>query len=215
MKYQKLKLSFKACELEPIINERMLLVHYQNLYQKYCEELNSIFEVYKEFKNYKIEVLLYNFNKLPAYIKLPILNNGGNYYNHTLFFENLTTNKYNECFLKKEFLEEIKKAFGSFQNMEYQLKKHLSQITSSGWVFLTLDYCYNINIRSLKEHENPLINQEIPLLAIDIWEHAYIQQYKDKKIFYIENIIKLINWETVQNRFLKADFSQYEITLPF
>ncbi|MCL2522092.1 MAG: superoxide dismutase [Erysipelotrichales bacterium] len=211
MSYQNVELKYNIKSLEPLLSEESFVNHYHRLYNKFTKDLNNMLEIYSEFKKYPLDVLLYNYQDLPPYIKLPLLNTGSNYYNHTLFFENIESPS--QTSICSEFNKAINDAFGSMESLQAILKKALMAIEGSGWVFLTCDICNNLHIKSYQDHYNPLIDQKVPLLAIDNWEHAYIFQYKEKRSFYINNIIKLINWNKVSERFLAVDFTKYQVKI--
>ncbi len=202
MKYEKILLDYKLDDFEPFIEKNIMDYHYNLVYEEATNELNNYVSQFKDFKTKDIVELLYNYKFLPDYLKKPLLTSGSSYLNHSMFFENLSKTK--TIITNYDFMQAIRNAFGSFENLKKNLYKSFLNLYGSGFVFLVLDPFLNLEIINNENNLNPLTEHKIPLLCLDCWEHSYYPQYKSKKKYYFENLINLINWKIVENRFKEA-----------
>ena len=130
-----------------------------------------------------------------------IADNAGQVLNHTLFFEQLMPSQ-NAKRPSGEFLFLIEQSFGSFEKMIEQLTKAAESFFGSGWTFLAINKDGELKILSLPNGDNPLRYDLIPLLAIDVWEHAYYLDYQNRRKDYLKNLWLLINWHVVSKRIM-------------
>ena len=186
--------------LEPYMDAKTVEIHYDRHHRNY-------------FNNYV------NATKGTAYEKMPIekvfgevskagnavRNNGGGFYNHVLFWNNLGKSSTKPS---AELSEAINKAFGSFDKMREGLGTASKTHFGSGWGWLYLNPDKNLAIGSTPNQDNPLMDisaiKGIPLLAIDVWEHAYYLKFQNKRADYVDNIWNIINWDEVSRRYQQA-----------
>lgn len=186
-----------------LFSEEAFNVHYNDIYGGYVNKLNQLENQYPEMVNYSLEYIFVN-KPFDSLFWGNFLRNGGGYYNHSLFFNNITPEETSPS-LKMSFA--INNAFGSFTLLKKYLKRALIENFGSGWTFLTIDVYRNLKIVNTKEHLNPLIKKEIPLLALDGFEHAYFLDYKANKKEYANALIDFISWTQVSRRFENIDLS--------
>jgi Fe-Mn family superoxide dismutase len=187
------KLGYQLGDLAPMMSQQTLSFHYEKHFRTYVDNLNQLVDGSK-YEGLSLEELV---RKAP---EGPIANNAGQVLNHMLFFEQLIPTS-NAKRPSGEFLFLIEQSFGSFEKMLEQLHKAASAFFGSGWTFLAVNNDGELKILSLPNGDNPLRYDLIPLLAIDVWEHAYYLDYQNNRKDYLKNLFLIINWKIVSSRF--------------
>ena len=188
------ELGYQLTDLAPMMSQQTLSYHYGKHFQTYINNLNQLVDGSK-YEGMSLAELL---SKAPDG---PIANNAGQVLNHTLFFEQLAPAQ-NAKQPSGEFLFLIEQSFGSLQNMIDQLDKAAAGFFGSGWTFLAMDSAGELKILSLSNGDNPLRYNLTPLLAIDVWEHAYYLDYQNRRADYLKNFWLLVNWHIVSQRII-------------
>lgn len=186
------ELGYQLTDLAPMMSQQTLSYHYGKHFQTYINNLNQLVDGSK-YEGMSLAELV---SKAPDG---PIANNAGQVLNHTLFFEQLAPAQ-NAKQPSGEFLFLIEQSFGSLQNMIDQLDKAAAGFFGSGWTFLAMDSAGELKILSLSNGDNPLRYNLTPLLAIDVWEHAYYLDYQNRRAEYLKNFWLLVNWHVVSQR---------------
>jgi superoxide dismutase, Fe-Mn family len=195
-KLPELPYSFEA--LEPVISREIMQLHYTKHHQGYVNNLNTALDKYKEAESK---------NDIAAMIALQqaIKFNGGGHVNHSIFWTNLApVGKGGGEPVKGELMPLLEKKYGSWDKFIDKMSTAANGVQGSGWAWLGYckdGRCFRITTCA---NQDPLSTQNlIPLLGIDVWEHAYYLQYKNVRADYVKNIWKVINWKNVEER-LKA-----------
>ncbi len=185
--------------LEPVISAEIMNLHYTKHHQTYVTNLNKALEQYADAESKKD---LGTMIALESAIKF----NGGGNINHSIFWTNLAPiNQGGGQPPEGELLNAITKDFGSLQNFIDKFSAKTIGIQGSGWGWLGYDKANKHLIITTCSNQDPLSTQGyIPLLGIDVWEHAYYLQYKNVRPEYVKNIWNIINWKNVAERFQKA-----------
>ena len=184
--------------LSPYIDELTMRTHHGKHFQGYTNKLNKAIEN-TEFKDSSITEILSSIESSSTAIR----NNGGGYYNHKLFFESLSP----EPKLKPEgkLMAAIETDFGSYEAFVDEFSKTAGSVFGSGWAWLIKDENGKLAIVGTANQDNPLMSfaekQGLPLMGIDVWEHAYYLNYQNKRGDYIEAFFSVLDWEYVENRF--------------
>ena len=186
------ELGYQFGDLAPMMSQETIAFHYGKHFQTYVDNLNRLVDGSK-YEGLSLGDLV---RKAP---EGPLADNAGQVYNHTLFFEQLTPAQ-NAKRPTGEFLFLIEQSFGSLEKMIEQLEKSAASFFGSGWTFLAMDDQGDLKILSLPNGDNPLRYRLIPLLAIDVWEHAYYLDYQNHRNEYLKNLWLLINWHVVSGR---------------
>ncbi|HUD01866.1 MAG TPA: Fe-Mn family superoxide dismutase [Rhabdochlamydiaceae bacterium] len=198
-KYELPKLPYDFGALEPVISGQIMELHYTKHHQAYVNNLNAALEKYHEAEQKKeiAEMIA-----LQSAIKF----NGGGHVNHSIFWTNLApTNKGGGEHPKGELAKAIKKNFESLETLIEKLSAKSVAIQGSGWGWLGYDKSKSELVIAACSNQDPLSTLGyVPLLGIDVWEHAYYLQYKNVRADYVKNIWKVVNWHNVEERFLKA-----------
>jgi len=199
--FQVKKLGYKYDALAPNINPGTMEVHYSKHYKKYTDELNKAVKG-TPLETQTIEQIL---AKLDPNNK-PVRNNGGGYYNHSLFWEVMAPGGTKAP--AGALAEAITKDFGSFDAFKTQFTEAATKQFGSGWAWLVVDASGKLIIGSTPNQDNPLMPGTgiagKPVLALDVWEHAYYLDYQNKRPDYITNFYNVINWDVVAAKYEAA-----------
>lgn len=199
--FQLEKLAFSYDALTPNIAALTMENHYSKHYLTYTNNLNKAIAG-TELENLTIEEVL---AKLDPSIP-EIRNNAGGYYNHSLYFKCLGPKAEGQP--KDTLAEAITKKFGSFDNFTTAFKDEATKQFGSSWVWLIVDKSGNLQITSTQNQDNPLMRNALipgkPILALDLWEHAYYLDYQYKRKNYVDAFFNVINWKKVGENYEEA-----------
>ena len=181
--------------LEPYIDEKIMHLHHDKHLQTYIDNLNKVLDAHPELQSLSLTELLKYLSRMPADVQQPIRNNGGGVYNHRFYFSLLLNPAPTEPFGK--FAAEMNRTFGSFDTFKKAFKDMAISIFGSGYTWVTA--CDGkIAIVNTPNQNNPLEQDLIPILAIDVWEHAYYLKHYNVRAEYIDQWFKIINWKQVE-----------------
>ncbi|HQQ93419.1 MAG TPA: superoxide dismutase [Bacteroidia bacterium] len=189
--------------LEPMIDKETMTLHHDKHHQAYVDKLNKALENYKG--STALKALFLNVSTLDPSIR----NNGGGHYNHSLFWVLMKApvpNENNEA--TGQLYAAIKNTFGSFEKFRTEFSDQALKIFGSGWCWLIVDAEKKIQICTTPNQDNPLMDvarvKGIPVLALDVWEHAYYLKYQNKRVDYIKNWWSLVNWSRAEELYKEA-----------
>ncbi len=193
-----LKYSFDA--LEPYIDAKTMEVHHDKHHAGYTKKLNDAIEG-TDNEGKTIENILENLDKSNSAVR----NNGGGYYNHNLFWEIMSPDGGGKP--EGELAEAIDTAFGSFESFKDEFSTAAATQFGSGWAWLCVHEGGKVEICSTPNQDNPLMPHVgcggIPVLGLDVWEHAYYLKYQNKRPEYIEAFFNVIDWKEVSSRYAR------------
>ena len=190
--------------LEPHIDAQTMEIHHTKHHQKYTDTMNGALEkLSPELQDKDIEEILSNINQIPDDVKGAINFNGGGYDNHKLFWNSMKQNGGGEP--TGAIADAINDSFGSFAEFKELFSSKTAPIQGSGWGWLV----YNPNsgkveYKAMSNQTSPRTEGLVPLLGLDVWEHAYYLKYQNKRPDYIAAWWNVINWDEVNDRFSKA-----------
>lgn len=194
--------SYANNALEPYIDEKTMDIHYNGHHATYVKNLNDALKSQAEWQKYSCKQLLIYKDRLPEAIRTVVYNNAGGHENHTFFWNCLTPNKTKPS---NKLLEQIKSSFGSFEAFKDQFNEAAKKVFGSGWAWLCLNPKKNtLIIVSTKNQDSPITDGLIPLLGLDVWEHAYYLTYQNKRASYIDAFWSVINWPFVEENYRNA-----------
>lgn len=188
--------------LEPFIDEATMKLHHDKHHATYVEKLNTALSEYPDLMAKSIEDLLFGAKDLPDQVKGAVTNHGGGHANHTLFWETLKPNGGGEP--GGVLADAIKRDFGSFADFKKGLTDKALTVFGSGWAFLILTPEKTLQLKRHSFQNSPLMHGNIPLLGIDVWEHAYYLKYQNRRPEYVEAIWNVVNWEKITENFKKS-----------
>ena len=186
------ELGYQFGDLAPMMSQETVAFHYGKHFQTYVDNLNRLVDGSK-YEGMSLGELV---RKAP---EGAIADNAGQVHNHMLFFEQLAPSQHAKQ-PTGEFRFLAEQSFGSFEKMIEQLDNAAASFFGSGWTFLAMNELGELKILSLPNGDNPLRYNLIPLLAIDVWEHAYYLDYQNRRRDYLKNLWLLINWHVVSGR---------------
>lgn len=189
-----LKYDYNA--LEPYIDERTMMIHHDKHHRAYVDNLNKALEKYPKYYNFTLEELIKSLDSLPKEIQEPVKNNAGGDYNHTFFWEIMTPEK--DMKPNGELLKAIEKEFSSLDNFKKEFGNAALNRFGSGWAWLVKDSNGNLKIISTANQDTPIALDLKPILALDVWEHAYYLKYQNRRGEYIENWWNVVNWNKAE-----------------
>jgi len=188
--------------LEPYIDAKTMEIHHTKHHAGYVNKLNAAIEKYPELEKYSLEELLRNLESIPEDIRTAVRNNGGGHFNHSLFWEIMKKEGGGEP--KGELLNAIKRDFGDFNSFEEKFANTAKTHFGSGWAWLSLSRFGKLYVFSTPNQDNPLMLGFIPILGLDVWEHAYYLKYQNRRVEYVDNWFNVINWDKVLENYKKA-----------
>lgn len=201
MAYTLPELPYAYDALEPFFDEETMHLHHDKHHQTYVNNLNAAIEKHPEFFDKTVEELVAYLDRLPEDIRVAVRNNGGGHLNHTMFWEWLAPNAGGAP--TGEIASAIDEAFGSFDDFKAEFKTAATARFGSGWAWLVLDYG-KLKVVSTANQDNPISDGQIPVLGLDVWEHAYYLKYHNVRPDYIEAFFNLINWDKVNELYANA-----------
>lgn len=196
------KLPYDYQSLSPNIDILTMEIHYSKHYLTYTNNLNKILAEEESLRDLSIEEILKKCDGKNSDLKF----NAGGYYNHSLFWGSIKPKSNGRP--KDTLASRIKRDFGSFELFKSQFSEAANNQEGSGWAWLLVDKKGKLLITTTPNQENPMMAKQkvsgTPILNLDLWEHAYYLDYQYKRKKYIDNFFKIINWDTVFDRYEAA-----------
>ncbi|MDR2879312.1 MAG: superoxide dismutase [Fusobacteriales bacterium] len=204
--FEQIKLKYAFDALEPHIDTLTMETHYGKHHAAYTKNLNDAIEKLPELKGKSIEEILKNLDAIPEGSRTAIQNNGGGYYNHNLYFEILSPNGGGEPTGK--LAEQIKADFGSVDKLKEEISAKAVGRFGSGWAWLVVKEDGHLSVGSSPNQDNPFMckcdGKGHPILALDVWEHAYYLKYKNVRADYIKAFFDVVDWNEVAKKYEEA-----------
>lgn len=192
--------------LEPVIDADTMRFHHDKHHATYVANLNKALEAHPELFERSVEFLIAHLNHLPEDIKGAVRNNGGGTYNHTLFWEMMAPE--GQTAFAGPVADKIKETFGSYEEFKKQFAAAAAGRFGSGWAWIVADGD-KLEILSTANQDNPLTEGKRPLLCLDVWEHAYYLKYQNRRVDYINEWFRIINWDFVNEQYKKSQEARH------
>lgn len=186
--------------LEPYIDAETMTLHHDKHHATYVANANAALEKHPELGD-DLEVILAELDKIPADIRQAVINNGGGALNHSLFWELLSPEKQEPT---ADVLAAIEEAFGSFEDFKTAFTQAATTRFGSGWAWLVVNKDGKLEVTSTANQDTPLSEGKKPILALDVWEHAYYLKYRNVRPNYIKAFFDIINWAKVAELYQAA-----------
>jgi len=197
------QLPYKYDALKPFLDTQTMQLHHGKHHQTYVDKLNEALKKYPLIADKKVEELLENnLAIVPEEIKTAIKNHGGGHVNHTIFWESLSPSKQDPSETFKALLE---KEFLSFEKFKEMFSNAAITQFGSGWAWLV----YNkktkmLEVFNMPNQNSPISEGKLPLLTLDVWEHAYYLKYQNRRAEYVQAFWNNVNWQKVEERYNSA-----------
>lgn len=201
MTYQLPELPYAYDALEPHIDELTMKLHHDKHHNTYVTNLNVAIDKHPELAEKTVEELVADLNNVPEDIRMAVRNNGGGHANHAFFWKIMGPNAGGEP--TGAIKGAIESAFGSFEEFKAQFKAAALGRFGSGWAWLVANDG-KLEIMATLNQDSPLTEGKVPLLGLDVWEHAYYKKYSNVRADYVDAFFNVINWDAVNELYAKV-----------
>jgi Fe-Mn family superoxide dismutase len=201
MAYSLPELPYDYDALEPHIDARTMEIHHSKHHQGYTNKVNAALKGH-EFADLDIEEVLRRIDEVPAETKQAVINSGGGYANHNLFWTILSPNGGGTP--DGELADAINDTFGSFEKFKEEFSAAAGGRFGSGWAWLSVDGSGNLVVHSTANQDSPLMEGYTPIMGIDVWEHAYYLHYQNRRPDYVSAFWNVVNWDQVAENYKAA-----------
>lgn len=200
--YKSVILPYNYSDLEPVLNSETINVHYNKHYLGYLEKLNKILNDINYDYRYTKEELVSHIEEIPIDVRDDVLYNLGGVLNHELYFYSMSNNKVNVPIgaLRKKIIDE----YGSYEIFKNEFIKTANKLVGSGYTFLVLNNNLKLEIINTPNQETPYLYGLIPIMALDLWEHAYYLVYRNRRSEYIEKFFEIVDYNNINKNYEKA-----------
>ncbi|MDD4844240.1 MAG: superoxide dismutase [Anaerotignum sp.] len=194
-----LPLPYAYDALEPFIDAKTMVIHHDNYLQAYIDNLNNTIKDFPELQALPLEDLIKSSVYLTDNLRIPIQNNGGGVFNHRMFFHGMQ----NPMEIKTEgrIIDMIEAQFGNMETFYRIFKAEAMRIFGSGYTWLIYDNG-KLKIVTLPNQNSPLLQNYCPILNLDIWEHAYFLKHYNLRSEYIDDWMRVINWQMADQNYM-------------
>lgn len=185
--------------LEPYIDKETMMLHHDKHEQAYVDNLNKAIAKHPELFNKSIEELLANLNSIPEDIREDVRNNAGGVYNHDFFWSIMGPEQGGKPI--GNLAKAIDRDFGSFEKFKEEFDKAGLSRFGSGWAWLLSDNNGKLVVASTPNQDGPIPLKLKPIIASDVWEHAYYLKYQNRRGEYLDNWWNVVNWEEAEKNY--------------
>lgn len=191
-------LPYAVDALEPHLDAQTMQIHHDKHHQAYVTNLNKAVAGRANLSMKNVEDLLRGLDSIPAEIRAAIRNHGGGHANHSLLWTSLK--KGGAALPTGELAKAIDKSFGSFPSFQDKFNAAAMSVFGSGWAWLAWDKVAGLAIETAPNQDSPLTSHRVPLLGIDVWEHAYYLKFQNRRIEYVSEFAKVVDWDMISAR---------------
>jgi Fe-Mn family superoxide dismutase len=187
--------------LEPSIDKMTMEIHHGRHHKAYVDNLNKALEGQAALQNLSVEQLLRQINDVPQNVRQAVINNGGGHANHSMFWLIMGPGAGGKP--SGPLADAINASFGDFATLQAKVKEAAMGQFGSGWGWLV--YADGkLQVVKTPNQNSPYMDKQVPLMGIDVWEHAYYLKYQNKRADYIDAWWNVVNWNAIAERFTKA-----------
>jgi superoxide dismutase, Fe-Mn family len=198
MAFQLVPLPYAYDALEPYIDTQTMQIHHDKHHAAYVNNLNAAIDKHPELAGKPVEALLSDLNSVPEDIRTAVRNHGGGTLNHNFFWEIMGPNAGGQP--SGALASAIDASFGGFTNFKAEFEKAAAGRFGSGWAWL-VKKGDKLSIMSTANQDSPLSEGFVPLLCVDVWEHAYYLKYQNRRPEYLSAWWNVVNWQAVEKKF--------------
>ena len=200
--FQLPELGYASGALEPHIDTRTMEIHHGKHHQAYTNNLNAALEHHPELHGHSGEQLLIDLGSLPEDIRGAVQNNGGGFVNHKLFWEIMAPGGSDSP--TEEMSGLLNDSFGSFDQFKQVFSGAAATQFGSGWSWLVVDPDGGLQVMATANQNSPLSCGCVPILGVDVWEHAYYLNYQNRRPDYLAAFWNVVNWTAVSEKYLQT-----------
>jgi Fe-Mn family superoxide dismutase len=199
MSYTLPDLPYAHDALEPYFDAKTMEIHHGKHHQTYIDKLNAAVKGISSLENLNVEQLVSNLIEIPENIRTAVRNHGGGHANHSFFWPMLKK----DVAVGGPVVDAIVRKFGSFATFKENFSNSAALVFGSGWAWLVYD-AGELAIVTTANQDSPLSSGKLPLLCLDVWEHAYYLRYQNRRPEYIAAFFNIINWQKVNELYYQA-----------
>ena len=188
--------------LEPHVDARTMEIHHSKHHAAYTNNLNAALEGHPALQAQSIEELLRGIDALPQDVQTAVRNNGGGFANHGLFWQIMSPKGGGTP--SGALAEAIAATFGSFDAFQSAFADAAAKRFGSGWAWLVVDGDGALHVYSTANQDSPLMSGHVPILGLDVWEHAYYLNYQNRRPDYIKAFWNVVDWGAVAEHYAAA-----------
>jgi superoxide dismutase, Fe-Mn family len=188
--------------LEPHIDARTMEIHYSKHHQAYITNLNNALKDHPQLQDKPIDALIADLSAVPEAVRTAVRNNGGGHANHSLFWQLMKPGGGGDP--GGAIAQAITNDLGGFAAFKDSLAKAAIGRFGSGWAWVIAGKDGKLSISSTPNQDSPIMDGQIPILGIDVWEHAYYLKYQNRRADYISAWWNTLNWDEINRRFAAA-----------
>lgn len=209
MAYTLPPLGYSYAALEPHFDAETMEIHHSRHHQTYVNNLNAALGPHADFSALEVDDLITKLDSVPQDVLKAVRNQGGGHSNHSFFWRGLKTGTELQGPLK----EAIEKTFGSVDAFKAEFEKKAASVFGSGWAWLVVQGVGGggLKVVTTKDQDSPLMGESVvgeawgvPVVGLDVWEHAYYLKYRNKRPDYIKAFWQVVDWEEGGRRFEQA-----------
>lgn len=193
--------------LEPYIDTETMKIHHDKHHAAYVDNLNKALEGQDKWLQMKVEDVLADLNKVPEAVRTKVRNHGGGHANHSLFWTVIAPSGSEMTKMSPKpdspFVKAMMAAFSSPETFKERFTAAAMGRFGSGWAWLVINKG-KLEIMDTPNQDSPLSEGKTPILALDVWEHAYYLKYQNKRADYVAAWWNVVNWDQVSDNFLNA-----------
>jgi Fe-Mn family superoxide dismutase len=190
--------------LEPAIDAETMHLHHDKHHAAYVAKLNDAVAAAPELAGKSVEELLRDLARVPEAVRAAVRNHGGGHANHSLFWTSMKPASGAATVPTGKLAAAVEAQFGSFSALREQLARVAGGVFGSGWAWMMLDGGQKLALGALPNQDSPLSSGQIPLLGIDVWEHAYYLKYQNRRADYVQAFLSIVDWPAVGRRYEEA-----------
>lgn len=200
--YNQITLNYNYDSFVPYISGETIFVHFDKHYKGYLNKLNKYLkDINYNFDNNIIN-LVKNIDKIPINIRDEVLYNAGGVLNHELYFQNINID--DSHVPVGDIKNAINDEYGDFDNFKNLFIEKANSLVGSGYTFLVLKNNNKLDIINFSNQETPYYYNMVPIMTIDLWEHAYYLDYQNRRNEYINNFFKILSFDVVNENYKQA-----------
>lgn len=202
--FQKMTLPYAVDAMEPYLDADTLYIHYTEIYEQSVDALNYILNAYPQYQNWTLEQLMTQSMQLPVTLANSIQSFARSVYNHELYFDGMTANHSGRPV--GELAQAIQMSFGSYEQFASLLRNVTYSMLDAGWIAVVAHGGGELHFVTLSCSKMLSFEYEVPVLMLDIWEHAYFLKYHSRRGEYVDAWLNLVDWEKANILYRNAAF---------
>jgi Fe-Mn family superoxide dismutase len=188
-------LPYEFAALEPHIDARTMEIHHGKHHATYVAKLNAALEKYPALAEKPVDELLKSLDTLPGEVRSAVRNHGGGHFNHSLFWQVMAPGAGGSP--SGALAAAIDRTFGGFASFREQLSSAAANLFGSGWAWLVADAAKKLSVVTTANQDSPVSQNLVPILGLDVWEHAYYLKYQNRRPDYIAAFWNVVSWKQV------------------